>query len=522
MAPTDRPPSRFDAIKAAITQERSRMGGFRGFCRSWCVGSFMVLSVACSVYLPTFAENGLGWILPWEHRHEQLLEPRSLDKLKEFAAPDSQLVYLFALDCSRSIEEQLPGIPDWYQTAARELEQSSYEVRKTNNPSAYAVATMGAAYLLKDLVDSDSSTTDDRSKSKNTYQFRNGHQFALWDVCGGGNKFYPPDDRMLAVDDGNVARAIRATQQRELADSDKTTDFLELLQQINKTYQIVGDGYGKPTRKETFIITVISDFLDDPKVLRNAKNGADLTPQEKEWLVQRRQRDIEKAVQSLFSGKIIVNLVVISSDYFGKGSVVSFLRDQAEWYRFNEISIMDDLTSGTDRLLYPVFRVSDPLTVYYERRSHVEGFMMLNVEAPGRVGLALAASSAPGSDLFALDYGYSGGHQIKPGEINGRLISGQPMRFEDLPANTSIQLRYSGPVPGQRQTLRISVESERRAYLVPIRFVPRLPASVSWWLLGLFVLMFLAGIGYMSPYPLGFWAGMVSPTRALNGLAEEE
>lgn len=503
-------PGKLDAVRRAVADKSHRSKSWADPCRRWSGMSFMLMTMVSGIYLPTLVENGIGWGLPFEHNSEVLRDDRSLEEFSRSVNPVNQNVYLFALDCSSSIEERLPEIPSWYARAYQELRDASYPVSYVEGPGAYDVAKVGFYYLLSRLVDAAPNYPGEEVAEG----ARPTDEFALWDVCGDGDKFFPPLELTTSVNYRNAVSVMHSLETRDLSDDSRTTRFLELFRQIDKTYQISGQSYGGKNSGRMFIVTVVSDFLDDPGAPPSTSTAM-RTEREREWMVEKRKRQIEQAAQALLSGRVVVNVVVVSEDAApaDAGTIVSFMRDNVEWYEFNEFSIVDDLTVSTDRMLYPVYRIRRPLRIYYQKRSEVDGTFTLKVEEPGVVALSLAALERDPLGTFALDYGYRGGDGGRNTEIRGRLAAGQSVRLHNLPGNTTIFLKYTGAVPDRDQTLKISVGSERRTYLVPIRFVPRLPHEVARALLLLAGFAAFFGLAAIAPYGWGLISGVVSPSR---------
>lgn len=470
----------------------------------------MLITLISGIYLPTFVENGLTLSLPFDHNTEELRDRRSLAGLSESVEPVNEHIYLFALDCSSSIAKHLPEVPEWYRGAVKQLQETSYPVGTVEKPTAYDVAKAGFYFLLSDLVHAAGTRSDEEAGTP-----EQADQFAVWDVCGGGSKFYPESERMAPAIYSNAVKAIADLEGRDLEEAAKTTKFLELFRQVDRTYSIAEQSYGGSNKNRMFIITIISDFLDDPGEGATTQNDG-LHPRDESWLIEKRKREIERAAQELLSGRIVVNVISISRDSGEDASIVSFMRDKTDWHRFNEMRIVDNIIDNADRLLYPVYRVKQPLRIYYERRSHVEASLTLMAEERGTIGLSLAARDQDPAEKFALEYGYWGGTEVDGHEVNGRLAAGQSERLENLPGNTSIALSYRGALPAHDQTLKIAVASERRTYLVPVRFLPRLPIEVARALLFLASAVGLFLLASMIGYPWGFCSGLISPARYLK------
>lgn len=428
-----------------------------------CSLFFSLFTLLCSIFSDTIVQNGHDFIaLPFRHVKANISTRKAIADVAATAAPDGKRLYLFVLDCSKSINGTKP--PAWYQDIADILEQEAYPVTVDSEPNAEDAAKMSLYFLLRELVKNNSSNGLGHGSAPDAETM---DEFAVWAVCEEGQKIFPLDDIKEKVSRANVDKAIRQLENGVATPSPDTTDFVNLFRKIRNTYSQTDDPHVSHYEMPNLIITIISDFFHD-----------DGTPESN---VEKSQRELEEETQRLSSKKIMMNMIVLAKDS-GRddtGHVFSYFRKNMEWYRINKEMIADDMASNGNKMLFPVFVAKDPLVVYYDNPVRIDGEFVLDIHDEGRIWVSLPSEIDNSLiDKFSLQFGsVKIGQDARQAEMTKRIVSGGDSAVLDMRRGESIVFKYEGPLPAQpaRPMIKISTESDRRSHLVPIHFVKRLP-----------------------------------------------
>lgn len=242
----------------AVTKAWNDAERFRGSGAFIFQTSVALIALIAGIYFEAIAENRrCPLFLAFDQLDDRLEHPVSLKQLRADAGAVSSFrvrTYLFALDCSDSANDYLEVIPSWYEGSVSRLESRQYEFKEKNSDerTKYDVAKI-ALYVALDSLITVADARDEPSPN---------HQFAVWDVCGGADKKAPTKGLKLPVGRAEIEDAIEAVEKWEYGSLEdrQTTGFLELMEKLQENYQITHEDAGDGS----FVITMVSDFLDDP------------------------------------------------------------------------------------------------------------------------------------------------------------------------------------------------------------------------------------------------------------------
>lgn len=431
--------------------------------------SLAVFAIMVTIYYQAFAQNkGCTLALPFGQLNKVMIDRVTLDTLRSEARSQGQRTYLFVLDCSASIDDAFLGPPNWYGSAVAGLRRKRYEFNSGAQPTAHSVSRVALYSLLDALVDS----VEDRPAGLTT------DRFAVWDVCGGSMKKVPRVGKSEPIDRPHVDDAIGRVEAevRPPVGAQLRTSFLELFEGLDGVYGVYDHYNESQDRSRAFVITIISDFEDDPDGLGTREDAFAGKDRERQRMFLERERELARATRNLSADNVTINLVAISHAVGRDTGIVGFVRRNLRWYRYSKVDIMSDIVAGEARLLYPVELVERRMRLWYSDPLSVQGGVQLQVEKGEDVDVALPAEGAV-DDSFELLVGtLIDGH---PPRIVCHLRSGEQISIKGLSPGEWILMRYTGVVRSRAEVVRIFDHSAYRAYLVPIEFVRRLPSAVA-------------------------------------------
>jgi hypothetical protein len=315
----------------------------------------------------------------------------------------------------------------------------------------------------------------------------------------------------IEVTRDGLKAAMAVLQKDPPREAKDTTDFLGLFERLNTTHKISAQSQSREaarSRGTSFVVTVISDFKDDPDGGGSMDQAVATDNLGRQFFLAAREREIRKATRDMMSENVAFNFVILSRRVSSEPRIVSYVEQRADWYLFNRFSLLSDLKDTARQLLYPTEPVERPLHLWYYNPLDIQSEARITTAKSDEVTLSLPDESE-GIGRFKLTYGKIFGSNAP--EVIGVLQTGETSRAIGLSAGESLYLKYSGALPRESEVLRVFVESERRTYLVPMRFVLRLTPKVAGDMLvvwGLIVLPCLAFVGLSAK---GAWEGYRSP-----------
>lgn len=452
-----------------------------------------------------FAENREGLLgLPLLHADPDFHQEIDLEHLKQTSSGTPvRRLYIFVLDCSWSAGSAIVGPPDWYQGAISDLARDSFAFLSPRPVDGFAVSKVTLYTLLRELVEAQ----EDR-----------GHgvpldSFAIWDVCGKGRKVFPDGPDELHVIKENVKNAIKKLELDPPEALRNTTDLLGLFESLDGTYKIAKKSQEVANGSRTgpsFVVSVLSDFRDDPDGLGSMQQALEADDAQRQLFLAAREQDIVEATRSLMYPNVSFNFVVLARPDSDEPRIVSFMEQRAKWYLFNKFSLMSALEDIERRLLYPAERASSAVHLWYHNPLEVTSEARVTVHEPEEIAISLPAEEGV-LDGASIVYGTVFGRNDPT--VLGNLMPGDTTGTLQLLAGQSVFLRYSGEVPHARLLLKLFIRSERKSYLVPVRFVHRLTPEVAHDMLLVWGLLSLPVIFFLGLTLAGGWKGFRSPAR---------
>lgn len=192
--------------------------------------------------------------------------------------------------------------------------------------------------------------------------------------------------------------------------------------------------------------------------------------------------------RQLPTDRITFNFISVVPPTHDAVDLVSFIRRDLKWYRYNRFNLLDDFLAETGRLFYPVTVATESFRLWYHSPHLVDGDVV--IDAAGRelvVGIPIAEEIDNAG--FELTYGER--YTPEELEIRGRIYPGESAVLESSLSGTQLFLRFTGPLPREPKVIRIFDQEAKQTYLIPIDFLRRLPSEASRHML---VLLVLAGL----------------------------
>jgi hypothetical protein len=467
--------------------------------------SFSLYSLLCSVFSTTFTENGGKVIaLPREHMARDVRDNVDLGALVE-ESNEIGRKYIFVVDCSDSIRGASIGGGDWYRTATTLLEDHSFKFGVSDTPTGGDIEKAALFSMLYRMW-ADAGRPD----SKGDYTRAASDEFSIWRVCGEGEAIYPRSGDWSPISREAIVNAIDAIEDptRGLFGSESSasrgeTNFADLFRKIRTTFELTSDKRPLRFDRIQYIVSIISDMKHDAGL-------ADSTPRENlndQWEVVRQE------IKLLANEKIAVNLLSLSKDAGGdfakEERLISFFRQNMEWYRLNTSLTLDGILDPKEKSLYPA-RFSDRyLCFYYEDPISVDSDLVIRVPAKEKIVLSIPVEHDHRSvGNFGLAFGFGAkGQRFTDVELKGRVFSGSQTEQGEIDEGGIIALRYRGALPDDLSTIKLglSLGSQGLTYMAPVRFVRRLPRWAAWLFVLLQSILVICVIYCISHLGFDFW-----------------
>nr|VFJ91012.1 MAG: hypothetical protein BECKH772A_GA0070896_100269 [Candidatus Kentron sp. H]VFJ92019.1 MAG: hypothetical protein BECKH772B_GA0070898_100249 [Candidatus Kentron sp. H]VFJ98607.1 MAG: hypothetical protein BECKH772C_GA0070978_100239 [Candidatus Kentron sp. H] len=267
---------------------------------------------------------------------------------KEGTSQEPNVTHVFILDVSGSTSGKV-DVPSWYKEAEKHLEGFGIKKKSIANRQIdrFELAKTYLNRLLASFV-----TANDKEPIGNM-------AFAVWPLGDAENTVDPLFPKQGA-DYAYIKKVIHTID--GLSAKDRNTEFSRTLDAILDRYKFEHVDPDKDL-PPSFIVTIISDFFDDPK--------------DKDF----KQNRLKEAVEELAVRNIVLNAVVLeegqikTKTYFPMvDQVEKAFRAEAfeKMYLLNEYSEAGLLDEYYGRMLYPFERIMDPLYFYYEEAEPID------------------------------------------------------------------------------------------------------------------------------------------------------
>jgi len=455
--------------------------------------SFAILTLLLSIYSDIIVQYNTGLknivllplysLLGW-HNHKATIDDLiGRNKVKQKNNDNEPaLTYMFVLDKSGSLINEIKTKPVWYNELIRDLNNlmDSNELKKEENP--FNGLTLSIAKLSKILMDLMTIVTNDE---QHTHKLPH---FGIWTLGNEAIRIHPCKEEIRCSDNDIVAskesitRAIRAIQDDYFKTienkKEQNSNFNMLFEKIiirHGLKQNCGVSDFKPPK---FILIVFGDLRHDMQNLLYDKANKDDNQFYK--FFERDKTELIDRINTISRSDTLAKMIMLSDKQDNEiqkyeVDVWSLLKSRFDDWRLKKRTIL----KHDDKILYVSMRAKNDIYFYYTTASVEQSIFNIIVNKTGNYQLTLKTNNKLTlTPLRKIEYSIrkTDGSLKESKECSGILYPNTPTNKIEIQKNQIIQLSYSGKVPtGEAELLIDFPEEDSETYIFSIQFRKTLP-----------------------------------------------